>query len=346
MTDLGGPANAPNSVTTMPADGRIFGSLDTYFQDCSSESAQDGTQIQAAFLNFWLNQLRNAIRGMGIAVNNSNLNMLLEAIQAATPIVPAAGQVYLAYASPTALTLSPRGGSCLTIDGVTRQLTGPITVSPTNLSISGIGGQSLSPGIYDVFAMWNGSAVVLDFWPTSSGLHMTDTTPGNVGVEVRNNSGVPDSSRTYVGKIYSGAGQFQQQGLGVLSWFNRRAIPLVGNIASGVCGTSGWTEINATGRVGLLSFGDEAVDCSLTGEGSVNTTGWSWQIGIGFDATNAPLNGAQAGNYSNIANSSSFAGLSARTKPAEGFHYITPVGITAGGTGTIQYAIVEATVRG
>lgn len=80
MTDLLGPASAANSVTVEPADARTFGGSDTWFKDCSSPTASDGTAVGASLLNAWLAQLRNAIRGTGITVDNTDNSMLLKAI--------------------------------------------------------------------------------------------------------------------------------------------------------------------------------------------------------------------------------------------------------------------------
>lgn len=82
MTDLLGPANAVNSVTTEPGDARVFGSADTFFKDCSSSTAQDGTAIGASWLNGILQQIRAFIRGAGITLDNTNDSMLLQAAQA------------------------------------------------------------------------------------------------------------------------------------------------------------------------------------------------------------------------------------------------------------------------
>jgi hypothetical protein len=85
MTDLFGPANAANSVTAMPADSRVFGSSNTFFKDCSSPTANDGTAYGASFFNFLLQMLRAAVTGQNIPQDNTNANMLLQAIQAAAP---------------------------------------------------------------------------------------------------------------------------------------------------------------------------------------------------------------------------------------------------------------------
>ncbi len=90
MTDLLGPASAPNAVTTRVAEYRTFGNIDTWFKPCSSPASQDGTQLQAPVMNGILAQLRGAVRGNGQLANatgpvvpevNTNDLMLLGAIQ-------------------------------------------------------------------------------------------------------------------------------------------------------------------------------------------------------------------------------------------------------------------------
>jgi hypothetical protein len=87
--DIVGPANAPNSTTIRPADTRTFGATDTWAKDCSSPTANDGTKIQAGWLNGWMGQLRNLVRGNGqtaasadiVTQDNSDDSMALKAIQ-------------------------------------------------------------------------------------------------------------------------------------------------------------------------------------------------------------------------------------------------------------------------
>lgn len=83
MSDLLGPANAPNAVTSRPADARVFGADDTWMQGCTSPDLDDGTEIQADFLNGLLAQVRRAIRGQGVGVVNADDDMLLKAIRSA-----------------------------------------------------------------------------------------------------------------------------------------------------------------------------------------------------------------------------------------------------------------------
>lgn len=82
--DIIGPGqNTANVTTSRPEDDREFGAVDTWFKDCTSPEAQDGTAIKAAILNAAIAQLRRAIRGMGIEENNADDDMLLKAIKKA-----------------------------------------------------------------------------------------------------------------------------------------------------------------------------------------------------------------------------------------------------------------------
>lgn len=87
--DIVGPANAPNAVTARPADTRTFGAADTWVQDCTSPAANDGTKVQAGFVNGLIGQWRNLIRGNGqtgaaadiVTQDNADDGMALKSIQ-------------------------------------------------------------------------------------------------------------------------------------------------------------------------------------------------------------------------------------------------------------------------
>src|SRR6185437_15626865 len=88
-TDLLGPASATGSVTARPTESRTFGAIDTFFKDCSSPDLDDGTEIQAAWLNQTLALLRAVARGNGLTAgsadvvpqDNTNDSIILNAIQ-------------------------------------------------------------------------------------------------------------------------------------------------------------------------------------------------------------------------------------------------------------------------
>lgn len=66
MNDILGPASAPNATTARPSEGRTFSALDTWFKDCSSLDADDGTDIEANWLNGLIAALRAVWRGNGV----------------------------------------------------------------------------------------------------------------------------------------------------------------------------------------------------------------------------------------------------------------------------------------
>lgn len=90
MTDILGPTNAANSVTSRPADTRAgaFGGTDTWIKDCSSQAAQDGTALMAGWFNSIIANLRALVRGNGnllssapvVAEDNAD-TMILRAVQ-------------------------------------------------------------------------------------------------------------------------------------------------------------------------------------------------------------------------------------------------------------------------
>jgi len=85
MTDLLGlGTNTSNAITTRPANGRSYGSANTWFKDCTSAAAQDGTALPADWFNTILAQLRTAIVTAGVVQNNADDTMLWQAmVQAA-----------------------------------------------------------------------------------------------------------------------------------------------------------------------------------------------------------------------------------------------------------------------
>lgn len=110
--DLLGPASSPNAVTVRPSETRTFGTFDSFFKDCTSSAANDGTIVPAAWLNMLTQQIRRAIRGMGVAEDNADDDMLLKAIQAV-------GANFVTFAMAHNLPIFPHafGSGSLTVTG-------------------------------------------------------------------------------------------------------------------------------------------------------------------------------------------------------------------------------------
>lgn len=151
MPDLLGPANAPFAVTARPADTRVFGSSDTFFKDCTSAGDEDGTDIQASFLNGILEQQRHAIRGNDVAVDNADDDMLLRAIRSQRANYLAAGGTSNALTvtpSPTFASLADLAGVPLRILPASAN-TGSVTLKVGALAAKALvppDGSALRPG--------------------------------------------------------------------------------------------------------------------------------------------------------------------------------------------------------
>lgn len=83
MANLLGPNafGASNSSATRPANTPDDSGSDTWFKDCTSATARDGTQIKAAQLNTWLALFRSLIRGGSVTEANADDAMLLRAVR-------------------------------------------------------------------------------------------------------------------------------------------------------------------------------------------------------------------------------------------------------------------------
>jgi hypothetical protein len=87
--DIFGPTVGAGGVTVRPGETRSFTGADTFFRDCSAPELDDGTEIQAAWLNQLLANARTLARGNGVtgtavsvvAEDNTDDGLLLKAVQ-------------------------------------------------------------------------------------------------------------------------------------------------------------------------------------------------------------------------------------------------------------------------
>lgn len=83
-----------NETTTRPADQSPGSAIDTWFAPCINGDPSTGTRVTATWLNKVTALLRRAIRGMGVADNALDDDMLLKAIQRAdVPLASVGGAV-------------------------------------------------------------------------------------------------------------------------------------------------------------------------------------------------------------------------------------------------------------
>ena len=181
------------------------------------------------------------------------------------------------YVSATQCQLIPYKGDAIRIQGLIYS----IPSAGVNLANSGLAANTF----YWIYAYVSAGAITLEASTTG---HVTDTTPGNVGTEIK----VSDPSRTLVGILQTNAStQFfnNQPARGVRSWMNRKNE----GMSSAQLGTN--TAIGSsygvfTGPINFVSFAGEnvAMQCNLTAFNAVAgviLTASCWIDGATFGQT-------------------------------------------------------------
>ena len=151
MTDILGPASADHATNTRPADGRTFGANDTWFQPCSTSTSNDGTEIDADWLNGLLASLRGLYRANGntisgppvvaednadAAIKNAVLHLIQRGQQNFAVATMGSANAYSITLSPApaelkagmrvwvAIPTANTGASTLAINGTTKTIVG------------------------------------------------------------------------------------------------------------------------------------------------------------------------------------------------------------------------------
>ena len=219
------------------------------------------------------------------------------------------GQCRLAIASGD-VKLSPYNGNRIVIDGVAYS----IPSAGVTLSASALG-----DGVYYIYAYMVSTTMTLE---ASATARATDTT---TGIEIKS----ADSSRTLVGlaRVVSTAWTH------CISWFNRRYISANGVFSTDRTTTStSIVEINSEARADFLSWADDQVEASVIITSSASSSALSVGGGVSYDGTSdrvTTLVTTVAGGYylsETIAYKKAFS--------SDGYHYVTIVGVTSGGTAT------------
>ena len=99
MPGIGYGPQAANYTTARPTADTIVSSLNTFFKDCTSAAAKDGTVVDASWLNMVTAQIRTAIANASITLDDTNDNQLWLAMQKAA--VSAGVMFTAAAAAPT-----------------------------------------------------------------------------------------------------------------------------------------------------------------------------------------------------------------------------------------------------
>lgn len=253
---------------------------------------------------------------------------------------------YFEYVSTTSAKLIPSGGNTIIINGSVYQIPAAgLALTLTNVYVNGVAAQNLAAStLYEVYVMVVAGNLVFDCW--STGTHITDTTSGNVGVEVRSNGGSPDGTRSYVGIIKTDAvPHFQTQGLGTLSWFNRQPLILSNLLVSASTASTSAVELNTAARNHFLNFAGQNVSAIMicgSSSNSIATDGTSISLTLAGVAVGQGQSGVSAAAGA-VYGLDAFAAIVV----GGGENYVTPFGnATAGGTASFSNVFSFVTTYG
>jgi hypothetical protein len=312
-----------------------------------------GSGIAATLVDdWWVDQVQeeicNVITATGAALAKGTNTQLRDAILA----LLGGDAGILSFSSTTALLFKPkRGAGYLRVAGTAVAIpTSGLSIATTGVEVNGTGSSNLAASTtYDLYLKNSAGTLVPSFYvDAGGGTHMVDTTAGNIGTEVRSNSGTPDSARTLIGKIRTdGSSHFQQQSAGgFINWFNRRNVALNATVSAAVFSSASPAEVSTSLRVFPLCWGDESIIavCDGNRSNSVAGTGGTDLLTLSVDGVAV---GSQGGGY--VAQTSSQAGnftTGYMADLAEGFHTVSLFGAVTGGSSATLTGFTRVTVRG
>ena len=229
----------------------------------------------------------------------------------------AVGNCNFAYVSSTSVALKPFNGSDIRINGTVQQIPSS-GVTATNAGL-------VASTLYYVYAFMNAGVMTLEFSTTT---HATDTTAGNVGVEIKSG----DSTRTLVGMMFTNASsQFDDsaQKRNVRSWFNRKsaAINLVLGINTSITGT--FSEVTAF-RTEFVAWAGETV-IPVPGFSYFNNTSGT-VISVQFSANGVVFGQESQVNGDGTGGVRAFPGPAANAALAEGHTVMSVFASNSAGT--------------
>lgn len=259
-------------------------------------------------------------------------------------------QVRLSYTSTTQVTLLPRGGSLIEVNGEILDVGAGIAYATSSNLINSTGGNaSATPSSSTLYYVYLSNSLA-SYAPSS--LRLSTTAP--TGLNGASTTATPDDfylatsgngrNWRFVGLVYTNSSaQFVNTALRrfVASYYNRLNHSLFtspaysdGNTASSFTSAStSWARANAgTGStIEWLSFGDEAMSLKVRSLAGNSGAGNATRIGIGIDSTtSARVEAAHNGGTTVISIAGDFDDLT----PSPGYHYAEFLVNVSAGTGT------------
>jgi hypothetical protein len=243
----------------------------------------------------------------------------------------------------------PYNGDLIKINGVVYQIPSSGIAGLSNTAscvVNGVAAQALAANtLYYVYAFNNAGTITADFSTTS---HATDSTAGNIGIEVKNG----DGTRTLVGMVFTnGSGQLDDNPTkrNVVSWFNRiRRQGRNAFSANRTTTSTSFVELNSEIRIEFVIWSDELAIVSINGP-LVSSTGSNYVVtSVGFDGT-TPEDLAVSWFASGAADFPCGFTFPKSGLP-EGHHFATVLGKTNTGTGqwgdTSSFPITQQLIVG
>lgn len=237
-----------------------------------------------------------------------------------------AGQCRLSVKSTTSVTLQPYKGQLLWINGKAEKI-------PSGGVDMGTGGLT-SATTYNLYAYMS-SVSVMTLTATISA-HATDTTAGNVGVEIKSGAG----THTLVGQVrLNAAVNFVNTVTQrfCINWFNRPSLTgFNGFTAARTTTSSSFVELNSEIRIEFLIWADQVADLIgniIVGAGILTGVAVT---SFGFDGTTAEDAVGLMEQAANQNENGATFGM-AKIGLAEGYHYVTLLGKSSDGVSTAAW---------
>lgn len=237
------------------------------------------------------------------------------------------GQCRLSVVDTTHLKLGPYNGQFIQISGIIYAIPAAgITALSTSCFVNGVAANPLvASTLYYVYLFNNSGTLTLDFRTGANSGHMTDTTAGNVGVEVRNNGGSPDSSRTFVGMIRTDSSAHFQDSITqrfLANWFNRQVRAV--KVTTGGGNATSNTTMTAIATVEAITWNDDCIACGMVGTGSNNTNNDGMAIAPMIDGAQGLAEAAFTnGAFSYASGGIPMSVAGTIIAPSEGYHQLS-----------------------
>ena len=254
---------------------------------------------------------------------------------------PAGGEVILSTTGSTNVTLSPRNGCNIIIDGVQYQIpSGGISATTTSCFVNGTAAQALAVStLYYIYLFNNSGTLTLDFSTTG---HATDTTAGNVGIEIKSG----DSTRSLVGMVYTdGSANINNTVVlrNLANWFVRSNNGLFGSFTSTGITSESATEIATGARVEAVTWANESTSLTVSGSVASASSNPIAQTSVGTDGSASGSYGFSTGLTT--ANVGLPTGAFMTEQLSEGHHVFSPFGLSAGGQSITFSVGIQGIVR-